>query len=61
MWALILVVCGASCNTTYMPGYYTDKKVCEEAVSAFSNGDANWMAYRRNAYCIPAPDDIIYE
>jgi hypothetical protein len=61
MWVLIIVVCGSSCNTTYLPGYYTDKTVCEEAVHVIKDGDRNWNAYRRDAYCVPAPDDIVYE
>ena len=61
MWLLILVLCGDSCALTQVPGYYTDKKVCEEAASIYSEGDANYFSFRRSAYCIPAPDDIVYE
>ena len=58
MWILVLIVCGDSCAVTQIPGYYTDKKVCEEAVATYSAGDANWISYRRSAYCIPAPDNL---
>ena len=61
MWVLVLIVCGATCQMETVIGTYSKKETCEEAASIFSDGDANYRPFRRSAYCIPAPDDIVYE
>lgn len=59
MWVLVLIVCGTTCQMDTVIGTYSKKETCEEAVSIFS--DANYRPFPQSAYCIPAPDDIVYE
>ena len=61
MWVLVMLVCNAGCYMTQIPGSYSKKEICEQAVVEFTKGDSNWQEFRRSAYCLPAPDDIIYE
>ncbi len=61
MWILVLIICGTTCQMDHSTGGYTSKERCEEAVKIFTEGDANYRSVRRSAYCLPAPDDIIYE
>jgi hypothetical protein len=61
MWVLVMLVCNAGCHIMQIPGFYTDKSVCEQAVKTYSNEGESFRLYYRAAYCIPAPDDIAYE
>jgi hypothetical protein len=61
MWVLVMLVCNAGCDMIQVMGYYTDRAVCEQAVSAYSNDSESFRPYYRSAYCLPAPDDIVYE
>jgi len=61
MWYLILVVCGSTCQMDAVLGTYSKKETCEQVVVEFTKGDSNWQEFRRSAYCLPAPDDIVYE
>lgn len=61
MWILILIACGPTCNTTTLDGQYTTIERCEEAVKAFTNDSTPFKIIRREAYCVPAPDDVVYE
>jgi predicted deacylase len=61
MWVLVLIVCGTTCQMDTVIGTYSKKETCEEAVEVFA-GDVGVLArIERRAYCIPAPDDIVYE
>lgn len=61
MWILVLIVCGTSCQIETVFGTYTDKAVCEQAASEFSDKGKHLLSFRRDANCLPAPDDIVYE
>jgi len=61
MWVLVLIVCGTTCHMEPVLGTYSEKKMCEQAVTAFAGDVGAFARIERRAYCIPAPDDIVYE
>ena len=58
MWVLVLVFVYNSPAITTIPGSYSTIELCKKAAAEFENSG---VFEKRIAYCIPAPDDIIYE
>ena len=59
MWVLVLVFVYKSPAITTIPGSYSTIEVCKKAAAEFEK--VGGVFERHIAYCIPAPDDIVYE
>jgi hypothetical protein len=59
MWVLVLVFVYNSPAITTIPGSYSTIELCGKAAAEFEKESS--VFERHTAYCLPAPDDIVYE
>lgn len=59
MWVLVLIIAWNSPSITTIPGSYSTEEKCREAAKVYT--DAQKLFTNHSAFCIPAPDDIVYE